>query len=383
MSPASLRLRLVVPGNVLHNSGGNVYNAALARELTVLGAEVETCPLDGDWPVGSPADRRRLAELLLDGAGRDGSLTLVDGLLACGAPAELAAAAAAGRPAWILVHMPLDDVRLERRALQEAAGVICTSSFAAAEIRARHGLDGITVAVPGTAAAPRAGGSAPPHLLVVAALLPNKDQSLLLAALARLTGLPWTASLVGSDTADPAYAAQLRDTAGRLGLQDRVSIPGELRGAALETEWAAADLTLLISRSETYGLVVTESIARGIPVVVRAGTGAVEALAAGSPPGTQAAAAGADPVLPGTAVALDQDPAPLADLLRRWLADPALRTRWRAAAVAARDRLPGWDATARTVLAALASDPRSRRPGDMSTGNPGPDGSPPAPAGGQ
>ncbi len=396
MAPASLRLRLVVPGNVLHNSGGNVYNAALARELTALGAEVQTCPLDGDWPVGSPADRRRLASLLLDDAGTDGPLTLVDGLLACGAPAELAAAAAAGRPAWILLHMPLDDVRLERRALQEAAGVICTSSFAAAEIRARHGLDGVTVAVPGTGTAPPAGGSEPPQLLVVAALLPNKDQSLLLAALGRLTELPWTASLVGSDTADPAYAAQLRDAAGRLGLQDRVSIPGEFRGAALDAEWAAADLSLLISQSETYGLVVTESIARGIPVVVRAGTGAVEALAAGSPPGTQPAghpavppgtqpapAAGAEPVMPGTAVALDEDPAPLAELLRRWLTDPALRTRWRTAAVAARDRLPGWDATARTVLAALASDPRANRPGDMSTGKPAPDGSPPAPAGGQ
>ncbi|WCI07489.1 glycosyltransferase [Arthrobacter sp. OVS8] len=59
--------------------------------------------------------------------------------------------------------------------------------------------------------------------------------------------------------------------------------PGELRGGELEAEWAAADLSLLISRAETFGLVVTESIARGVPVVVRAGTGAVEALAAGTP----------------------------------------------------------------------------------------------------
>ena len=64
MPPASLRLRFVVPGNVRHNSGGNVYNAALARELAALGAAVETCPLDGDWPGGSAEDRRRLARLL-------------------------------------------------------------------------------------------------------------------------------------------------------------------------------------------------------------------------------------------------------------------------------------------------------------------------------
>jgi len=390
MQPRSFRLRLVVPGNVRHNSGGNVYNAALARELAVLGVDVETCPLDGGWPVGSAADRRRLAALLCDDGGAPGStgagraVTIVDGLLACGAPDELAAAAAAGRPAWILLHMPLDDsgqdeAGLESRALRSAAGVICTSTSAAASIRARHGLDGIRVALPGTDTAALASGSEPPHLLAVAALLPNKDQSLLLAALSALTDLPWTASLIGSDTADPTYAAQLRDTVTRMELQDRIRIPGELRGRALEAEWASSDLSLLISQAETFGLVVTESIARGVPVVVRAGTGAVEALAAGTPDPapaqwpaavptpTPAAAPTAEhgtAILPGTAVALGADPAPLAEVLRQWLSETALRTRWRAAAVDARDRLPGWDATARTVLEAVNPE---HPPGPRST----------------
>ncbi|CAH0251685.1 Mannosylfructose-phosphate synthase [Arthrobacter sp. Bi26] len=379
MPPASPRLRLVVPGNVRHNSGGNVYNAALARELTALGAVVETCPLDGDWPGGSAGDRRRLARLLnaesTNPGSATGSVMVVDSLLACGAPDELEEAAAAGQQVWILLHMPLpDNSERERRALQAAAGVICTSGSAAAGIRARHGLDGIRVALPGTAPAPLAAGSLSagagvPHIIAVAALLENKDQSLLLDALARLTDLPWTASLIGSDTAHPAYAAQLRNSVECLGLAGRVSIPGELRGPALEAEWDAADLSLLISRAETYGLVVTESLARGIPVVVREGTGAVEALGAGSRP----SAPGPDnrpdnrpvsrpdvPVpdtpLPGAAVGLGTDPAPLADLLRRWLGDEALRERWRDAAADARGRLPGWDATARTVLELLSTE---------------------------
>ncbi|SDP74693.1 Glycosyl transferases group 1 [Arthrobacter sp. ok909] len=395
MPPVSLRIRFVVPGNVRHNSGGNVYNAALARELTALGADVETCPLDGDWPDGSGEDRGRLARLLHatpDAGGpaepgratfgpdptgpTPGSVTLVDSLLACGAPDELEAAGAEGQQVWILLHMPLPDhPERERRALQAAAGVICTSGSAAADIRARHGLDGIRVALPGTAPAPLApgslsAGSGGPHFIAVAALLPNKDQALLLEGLSRLTDLPWTASLIGSDTADPAYAAQLRDTVQRLGLARRVSIPGELRGSALDAEWNAADVSLLISRAETYGLVVTESLARGVPVVVREGTGAVEALAAGTPQNLPSDSAGnpagrppappAPPVpnlpLPGAAVGLGTDPAPLADLLRRWLGDPGLRQRWRDAAVAARGRLPGWDATARTVLESLATE---------------------------
>jgi glycosyltransferase involved in cell wall biosynthesis len=374
MPPDSLRLRFVVPGNVRHNSGGNVYNAALARELAALGAAVETCPLDGDWPGGSAGDRRRLATLLhmappaegsAPGAAIAGSVTLVDSLLACGAPDELEAAAAAGQQVWILLHMPLPDhAEHERKALQAAAGVICTSGSAAAGIRARHGLDGIRVALPGTAPAPLAAGSVStgvPHMVAVAALLPNKDQSLLLDALARLTDLPWRASLIGSDTADSVYAAQLRDSVEPLGLAGRISIPGELRGPALEAEWDAADLSLLISRAETYGLVVTESLARGIPVVVREGTGAVEALAAGNLPaspvtGNLPATPVPDAPLPGAAVGLGTDPAPLAELLRRWLGDTGLRKRWRDAAADARGRLPGWDATARTVLEFLSTE---------------------------
>ena len=209
--------------------------------------------------------------------------------------------------------------------------MICTSTSAAAGIRARHGLDGILVALPGTDAAALASGSEPPHLLAVAALLPNKDQALLLAALSQLTDLPWTASLAGSDTADPAYAAQLREHGDRLGLRDRVRIPGELRGGELEAEWAAADLSLLISRAETFGLVVTESIARGVPVVVRGGTGAVEALAAGTP--------GPTAPTPGQPRPDTPTPAPAAGHRRRPRRGPG-SPRGGAAALAVRSRRP-------------------------------------------
>ncbi|MFF1385995.1 glycosyltransferase family 4 protein [Arthrobacter sp. NPDC058288] len=373
--PGGPAVRLIVPGNVRHNSGGNAYNAALARGLRALGAEVDICRVDGNWPVGSEEERRRLAELLLDGVDHRGSsgretsrtpVTIVDGLVALGAPNALEEAAAAGRPAWILVHMQLAEHRdLEGRALAAAAGVICASSTAAAEIRERHNpprhssAGGSTmpihVALPGTAAAPPAAGSNPPHFLAVAALLPNKDQILLLKALAGIRDLPWTASLVGSDSADPAYAEAVRSAITGLALGGRVSVQGELRGQALDAEWDRADLSLLISQAETYGMVVTESLARGIPVVVRDGTGAVEALAAGSQAVAEAPDGGGTAALPGTAVVRGTDPAPLEAVLRHWLSTPELRLRWREAALAARNRLPGWDVTAGTVLDLIAA----------------------------
>ena len=148
-------LRLLVPGNVRHNSGGNAYNAALLRALADLGVAAVSRGVDGEWPVGSAADRQRFGRLLMEPDG--GLVTLVDGLVACGAPDQLEEAAAAGSPAWILLHMPLAaHPDLERRALQAAAGVICTSNSAAAALQERHGLQGaggglgVSVALPGT-----------------------------------------------------------------------------------------------------------------------------------------------------------------------------------------------------------------------------------------
>jgi glycosyltransferase involved in cell wall biosynthesis len=354
-------IRLLVPGNIRHNSGGNVYNAALVQGLEHLGAEVTIQPVAGYWPVGSKEERRRLAGLLTTGTtAGNATVTIVDGLVASGAPDAMEAAAAGGHAPWVLLHMPLDEhPDLEVRALRAAAGVICTSGSAAAEITRRHGLAGIRAALPGTERGQVAAGSEPPRLLAVAALLPNKDQLILLGALALLQDLEWTAALVGSDTADTDYARQVAAAVEQHGLGGRVQLPGELTGEALEQQWHAADLSLLISKVEAFGMAVTESVARGLPVIVRAGTGAVEALGLGAEP-VPGAPEGAEPALPGAVVELEDsaegDPEPLAILLRSWLTDPVLRAEWRRRALAGRDLLPGWDATARQVLGYVAPE---------------------------
>lgn len=339
-------IRLLVPGNIRHNSGGNVYNASLADALTRLGVRVDVQRVDGIWPVGSSEERRQLAGLLKrDAVTPDqGTVTIVDGLVASGAPEALEAAAAEGERPWILLHMPLlDHPELEIRALGAAAGVICTSGSAAAEITRRHGLAQVHVALPGTNQADLAEGSEPPHLISVAALLPNKDQLILLGALAQVTDLPWTAALIGSDEADRDYARDVRAALGEYGLEGRVRLAGQLTGQALEAEWHAANLSLLVSKVEAFGMAVTESLAHGVPVVVRTGRGAVEALKLGAPGGDES-------LLPGAAVVLDRDPGPLAATLRAWLTTPELQAEWRQAALAGRELLPGWESTARWVL---------------------------------
>ncbi|MGO4435035.1 glycosyltransferase family 1 protein, partial [Paenarthrobacter sp. RAF9] len=135
-----MHVRFLVPGNVRHGSGGNKYNAKLAEHLTALGADVETVTVDGDWPVGSPADRQRFAEAL-DG----GATVIADGLVASGAPDEVARVVDAGTRVWILSHMALaEHGDLEAKALAAATGVICPSAHSAAELVAKHGaLDAV------------------------------------------------------------------------------------------------------------------------------------------------------------------------------------------------------------------------------------------------
>jgi glycosyltransferase involved in cell wall biosynthesis len=356
-------------------SGGDRYDAALASALTRRGVEVDVARMGGGWPWPTAAERRRLGEVLSDGDGP----ALVDGLVASSSPEETTACAAA-RPTAVLLHSRLSAGagatgeeasvldRREARALRSAGVVLVPSRSAADEVRTAYGLERVVVAPPGTCPAPVAAGSAgsgAPRFLTLGAVTPPKNHALALEALALVRDLPWTAVCAGP-APDPRHLAALRARAVALGVDDRVDWPGAVLGEDLEHLWVGTDLLVHPSRSETYGLVVAEAHARGIPTVVGRGTGAEEVLTGSGVPerppsgpradGTTPEVRGpADPAgaLPGVAVATDRPPV-LAGVLRRWLTEPALRRRWRDAALARRGGLPGWDSTAETVEQVLA-----------------------------
>jgi glycosyltransferase involved in cell wall biosynthesis len=360
-------------------TGGNVYNRALVAELRTFGIDVRLHKLAGPWPEGGASSHAKLARVL-----RAEPACLVDGIVGVGSPEVLVAAAESGHAVTLVVHLPISDefglepmqrqryAALEAKAVQAASGVLCSSRWLAAELSRRYGRSDVGVAVPGVRPAAVARGSqesGPPHILCLASLTPTKDQLTLAHALAQLADLPWMADLIGSDQPNPGYAARLRAEIVAAGLADRISIPGALVGSALEVKWQAADLLVLPSRTETYGLVVVEALARGIPAVVSADTGAIEALQEGA---TKHSAA-----TPGTSVPAG-DSGSLAAVLRRWLTEPMLRHAWRQAALARRDTLPGWRQTAEAVLGYLN---RSRNPPSTQPGSPPalPPTSPPVP----
>src|SRR5690606_31982321 len=299
---------------------------------------------------------------------------------------EVVEACAAQRPTAILVHSLLSDGasasgararemdEREGRALTAAHAVIVTSDWAAREVGRRYGLPA-SAAPPGVEPSPVAPGSGDtPQLLTLASLTPLKNHALLLAALETVAHHRWAAVFAGP-APNPDLASALRADALRRGLADRITWPGPLLGQELDRTWSATDLLVHPSRSETFGLVVSEAHARGIPTIVGAGTGAEQTLRGGQLRGglqgdgrDRAGAVSGEgrdrtgplpgeypdsaTALPGAAVDTE-DPAELGPTLSQWLTDAELRAQWRRAALRRRDELRGWDHTVDLLADAL------------------------------
>ena len=351
-------LHLVVPDSIddpARPSGGNVYDRRLQRGLTQLGWSVHEHLASGTWPDAGESARRELAGLL--GGLRDASLVVVDGLVGAAAPEVLVPEAQRLRLV-ILVHKPLGldgsagragDAGTvsdgERAVLAAAAAVVTTSGWTQTRLLESYELDArrVQVAEPGVDAADLAAGSASGgSLLCVAAVSAHKGHGVLLDALARLRDQSWTCRLVGTLTRDNEFVAKLRHRARSAGIADRLCFAGPLVGRALDEAYAAADALVLASYAETYGMVVTEALARGLPVVATSVGGVPDALGSAT-----------DGTRPGLLVPAG-DPAALTEALRRWLDDAGLRDQLRAAAQDRRAALGDWDATARTVARVLS-----------------------------
>jgi glycosyltransferase involved in cell wall biosynthesis len=345
--PSSEDVFAILPNDIddpARPSGGNVYDRRICHGLTLAGWTVREHVAEGGWPRPNPGERAGLARLL---AGLpDGATVLLDGLVASVVPELLAPEAARLRPV-ILVHMPLDN-RPEFEALAAARTVITTSEWARHHLIERYGLAAghVHAALPGVDPAPLAPGSAAgTELLCVAAVTAHKGHDVLVEALAKIADRPWSCQFVGPLAREPEFVERICQQIDGYGLAGRIRLAGSNTGDRLNAAYAAADLLVLASRGETYGMVIVEALARGIPVLATDTGGLPEALGHapdGSRPGLL--------VEPG-------EPAPLADALRRWLDDADLRERLRRSARGRRATLTGWSGTAATIAQVLAGEP--------------------------
>jgi D-inositol-3-phosphate glycosyltransferase len=139
----------------------------------------------------------------------------------------------------------------------------------------------------------------------------------------------------GSGLAEPEHLHKL---AGSLGIADLVRFERPVPQPQLADYYRAADLTVVPSYTESFGLVAVESQACGTPVVAARVGGLVTAVADGR-----------------SGVLVDgHEPQAYADVVRRLLADPQ-RYATLAAAASAHAAGFGWDATAAKVLEVYGS----------------------------
>jgi glycosyltransferase involved in cell wall biosynthesis len=336
-------LVLAVPGQIETRTGGYGYDRQIAAGLRASGWDVRVLTLDASFPEPTPQGVEHAARALA--AIPDGTAVLIDGLALGAMPAEAEREQTRLR-LFALVHHPLAREtgiapaaaerldKSERRALRTVRRVVVTSR-ATAETLLDYGVprDRVTVVEPGTDRLPlaRGSGNVEVHLLCVASIVPRKGHDVLMRALSQVREGPWRLTCVGSLDRDAVTTEALRRAVHDLGLGARVSLAGELEGDRLAAAYDSADVFVLATRYEGYGMAVAEAIACGLPVVATA-TGAIDDVVGGAgivvPPGDEQALAGA---------------------LQRVIGSRELREDLAMRARGARERLPGWDDASRRM----------------------------------
>lgn len=356
----------VIPSMATVHGGPTRALALMERELVRLGVDVETVTTDDDGrsrrngkPGGVPMQEngvtRRyfakrlnfykvspgLAGWLLQHV-RDYDVVQIHALFSFSSMAAVWAARRAGvpyvlRPLGTLTRYGVTQRRpwlkrlslalLEGPALRNAAAVHFTSNEEQREA-AQCGVQMRSVVIPlgiehaslvdaGLVRAQFPALSDGPYLLFLSRLDPKKNVEGLLRAYAQvLRNWPDLRLLVAGDGA-PDYVVKLKVMATNLSLGDRVVWAGHIDGDLKASALGGAELFVLPSFSENFGIAAAEALMAGLPCVLGQGVAIAQ-----------------DVVNAGAGVAVAPDPASIAAGLMQVMADGQLRAAMSKRAVA-------------------------------------------------
>lgn len=341
-----IEARFLIPGALDTPTGGYAYDKQILRRLQQRGFPLVPVELGGEWPSPTAGDIS-LCERLFQSFSERTAL-LIDGL-AFGAMPEALLTQANG-PLIALCHHPLacetglNESRRrelhmsEKAALAHARSVIVTSDETAGLLVRDFGVPerNITIALPGTPLMRRArGGGDIPHLVAVGSVSKRKNYDGLLEALRQIDDLPWRLTVAGR-VEDQGYLALLaaQARAGKSG--DRVHFTGAVSDDAIKNLLMGADLFVMPSHYEGYGMALMEAVASGLPCVTTDAVPSARHVPAG-----------------GIAVVPAGDSEAFGAALRELLMDPEARENMGALAWDARSELPDWETAADRVAAVI------------------------------
>lgn len=223
----------------------------------------------------------------------------------------------------------------EREGLAFATKVVTTSETTAQTVAKIFGFDekNIHAVLPGVARGfflenPKEKSSSV-NLLCVGSVIERKGHLDLINALASLRDLDWKLDCYGSTAFDPPLFAKIKDLINAHALSDKITFHGAVVDAAIEAAYLHADIFVLPSHYEGYGMVYAEAIVRGLPVI---------ATTAGAIPKTVPQDCGIL-VEPGNIVELQE-------ALAAMITNDKLRLKYKYAAINAESRFPTWERSA-------------------------------------
>lgn len=277
------RITLVTEGDADRISGGYLYQRRVLERAGAHGIETRV--------VAVPARRFPLA--LVDGprvlraAARDADVVVVDSL-ASNTLGPWIALGLLRRPMVGSVHQRLGGTDLsrlrtlvqrwfDRLAFRRCRHVLVPSALLAEQL-ARDGLDptSLHVIAPGRDVPEAAGTTIEPldlrhgrraGLLCIANWVERKGILAVLDAVAQLPDDTLTLHLVGDEDIDQAFRARVLARLERADLAERVVRHGVVDPRRIPSFFAAADVFVLASTEEPYGMVYAEAMVAGVPVV--------------------------------------------------------------------------------------------------------------------
>lgn len=298
MSSRSLRIFLAGTSFKPSYGGPAISVASLARALALVGAEVGVWAPDRSIPYAWPEKEQRIQSFSgtlkesLDAFGstsiiHDNGIWLPHNHALCRRACELQVPRVVSvrgmLEPWALRHKALKKrlawLIYQKCDLNRAASHHATSAREADHLR-HLGLDVPITTIPNGVDLPSW-----PELcrlrsarftrgekiaLFLGRLYPVKGLPMLVEAWARVRPKGWSLLITGPDEA--GHRAEIESVIRQHGLTQEVSLPGPVAPQDRLSVYASADLFILPSYSESFGMAVGEALSCGVPVVTTTGT---------------------------------------------------------------------------------------------------------------